>query len=67
MTPLQFPKKPDFSSAAHQRKQLEITANHLIWKINLLQNERDEIDDQIEVLERKHSDIEQQLKSAGVG
>ena len=65
MTPIQFPKKPDFSSAAHQRQQLERRANYLIWKIVCLQDQRDQIDEQIEILEKEHSEVEQQLRTAG--
>ena len=67
MTSLQFPKKPDFSSPEWQRKKLEEKASRLIWKIVRLQDQRDQIDEQIELLEKEHSDIEQQLKSVGVG
>ena len=64
---LQLPKKPDFSSPEWQRKKLEEKANRLIWRIFHLQDQRDQIDEQIELLEKEHSDIEQQLKSVGVG
>ena len=67
MTPLQFPKKPDFSSPESQRKKLEEKASRLIWRIVHLQDQRDQIDEQIELLEKEHSDIEQQLKTASVG
>ena len=67
MTSLQFPKKPNFSSREWQRKKLEEKANRLIWRIVHLQDQRDQIDEQIELLEKEHSDIEQQLKSAEVG
>jgi len=66
MTPLQFPKKPDFSSPEWQRKKLEEKASRLIWKIVHLQDQRDQIDEQIELLEKEHSEVEQQLKTAGV-
>ena len=62
---LQFPKKPDFSPAAKQRAQLETRANFLVWKIVRLQEQRDQIDEQIETLEKEHSEVEQQLKTAG--
>ena len=65
MTPLQFPKKPDFSSPEWQRKKLEEKASRLIWKIVRLQDQRDQIDEQIELLEKEHSEVEQQLKTAG--
>ena len=65
MTSLQFPKKPDFSSPAWQRKKLEEKANRLIWRIVHLQDQRDQIDEQIELLEKEHSEVEQQLKTAG--
>ena len=68
MTSLQFPKKPDFSSPEWQRKKLEEKANRLIWRGDrVAQATRDQIDEQIELLEKEHSDIEQQLKSAEVG
>ena len=66
MTPIQFPKKPDFSSAAYKREQLKTRANFLIWKIVRLQDQRDQIDEQIEILEKEHSEVEQQLNTAGV-
>ena len=66
MTSLQFPKKPDFSSPEWQRKVLEEKANRLIWKIVRLQDQRDQIDEQLEILEKEHSEVEQQLKTAGV-
>tara|TARA_Y100000015_G_scaffold38397_1_gene41277 strand:+ start:2787 stop:2987 length:201 start_codon:yes stop_codon:yes gene_type:complete len=64
---LQFPKKPDFSSPEWQRKKLEEKASRLIWKIVRLQDQRDQIDEQIELLEKEHSEVEQQLNTAGVG
>ena len=67
MTSLQFQKKPDFSSPEWHRKKLEEKANRLIWRIVHLQDQRNQIDEQIELLEKEHSDIEQQLKSAEVG
>ena len=66
MSELQFPKKPDFSSPEWQRKKLEEKASRLIWKIVHLQDQRDQIDEQIELLEKEHSEVEQQLKTAGV-
>ena len=66
MTSIQFPKKPDFSSPEWQRKELEGKANRLIWKIVRLQDQRDQIDEQLEILEKEHSEVEQQLKTAGV-
>ena len=48
---LQLPKKPDFSSPEWQRKKLEEKASRLIWKIVRLQDQRDQIDEQIELLE----------------
>ena len=67
MTSLQFPKKPDFSSPAWQRKKLEEKANRLIWRIVHLQDQRDQIDEQIELLEKEHSEVEQKLKSIEAG
>jgi len=64
---LQFPKKPDFSSPEWQRKKLEEKASRLIWKIVRLQDQRDQIDEQIELLEKEHSEVEQQLNTAGLG
>ena len=52
---LQFPKKPDYSSPEWQRKELEEKANRLIWKIVRLQDQRDQIDEQLEILEKEHS------------
>ena len=64
---LQFPKKPDFSSPEWQRKKLEEKANRLIWRIVHLQDQRDQIDEQIELLEKEHSEVEQKLKSIEAG
>jgi len=64
---LQFPKKPDFSSPEWQRKELEEKAGSLIRKIVRLQDQRDQIDEQIELLEKEHSEVEQQLNTAGAG
>ena len=63
MTSLQFPKKPDFSSPEWQHKKLEEKANRLIWRIVHLQDQRDQIDEQIELLEKEHSEVEQKLRS----
>ena len=67
MTSIQFPKKPDFSSPEWQRKKLEEKANRLIWRIFHLQDQRDQIDEQIELLEKEHSEVDQKLRSIEAG
>ena len=64
---LQLPNKPDFSSPEWQRKKLEEKASRLIWRIVHLQDQRDQIDEQIELLEKEHSEVEQKLKSIEAG
>ena len=70
MTPLQFPKKPDFSSPEWQRQKhlndLQADANRLNWKLLDLNDRREQIDQEIEILEEKYAAIDQELRKEGI-
>ena len=70
MTPLQFPKKPDFSSPEWQRenhlKNLQAEANVLNWKLLDLNDRREQIEQEIEITEEKYAAIDQELRKEGI-